>query len=152
MHAGRSLSRTSSPWGCTASRIQVRIAAAHAHCPLIDTAYGRWTLPHHPPHRTLLEDEEISHTFRRLFLPPYSDFSSLHEAFETTAITYSEDVRLVPEEIKSGVEKGGRWIFYSVWEMKREPRGGWEGQGKGRGHDVVLVHGLYPRLNRMVQN
>lgn len=48
---------------------------------------------------------------------------------------------MTKEELVSGVETGGRWVFYSVWEMKDEPAGGWEGGGKGRGRDLLLLHG-----------
>lgn len=34
-------------------------------------------------------------------------------------------------------------MFYSTWEMTREPKGGWEGGGKGRGRDLVLIHGKF---------
>jgi hypothetical protein len=36
--------------------------------------------------------------------------------------------------------------MYTIWEMKQEPEGGWEGGGKGRGRDLVLVHGGSLRL------
>lgn len=100
-------------------------------------------MPPHPPHRALLDDTEISRSFHRIFLPPYNAFSTLHEAYESTEIIHSEDVRLDPEEIRTGVIRGGRWVFYSVWEIQKEPEGGWEAGGKGRGHDIVLVHGKY---------
>jgi hypothetical protein len=48
---------------------------------------------------------------------------------------------LTEEEIAAGVERGGRWVTYSVWEMEEEPEGGWTYGGKGRGRDLVLIHG-----------
>lgn len=55
---------------------------------------------------------------------------------------------LTQDEIRSGNERGGRWVCYSTWEMKNEPEGGWTYGGKGKGVDVVLVHGeLGPILN-----
>lgn len=82
----------------------------------------------------------VRHTFRRIFLKPNSAFKTWKEAYTTTEVVYSEDVQLTPEEIVSGAERTARWIFYSVWEMD-EPEGGWEAGGKGRGKDLVLVHG-----------
>ena len=84
--------------------------------------------------------------YRRVFLRPYSDFPTLQEAYDSTEIIYSEDVELTEEEIEEGVKRGGRWITYSVWEMEEEPAGGWTHGGKGRGRDLVLIHGEYPIL------
>lgn len=76
-----------------------------------------------------------------MFLKPNSAFKTWEDAYETTDIIYSENVELKEKEIKEGVKRGGRWIFYSVWEMD-EPDGGWEEGGKGKDHDLILVHGL----------
>jgi acylglycerol lipase len=104
-------------------------------------AHGRWSTPigsiHYPQ---LRDDPEVQHTFRRVFLRPYSDFSTWQEAYDSTAIIHSEQVEITPEELKSGVARGGRWVFYSTWEMK-EPLTGWEGGGRGRGRDLVMIHG-----------
>ncbi|WVR05205.1 hypothetical protein IAU60_002217 [Kwoniella sp. DSM 27419] len=116
-----------------------------------DPTYGRWLLPPHPPHRVLIDDQAVQRSYRRVFLPPYSHFKTPQEAYDTTQITYSEDVELTPQELESGVRRGGRWVFYSTWEMKEEPRGGWEGGGKGRGRDIVLVHDL-PSYGRSTGN
>jgi hypothetical protein len=70
----------------------------------------------------------------------------LQEAYDSTEIIYSEDVKLTEEEIEEGVKRGGRWITYSVWEMEEEPAGGWTHGGKGKGRDLVLIHGKYPML------
>ncbi|WVQ78304.1 hypothetical protein IAT38_000389 [Cryptococcus sp. DSM 104549] len=107
-----------------------------------DPTYGRYLLPPHPPHLSLINLPKTTHSYRRVFLPPYSSFSSLNEAYDSTQIIYADDVKLTEEELKTGVEKGGRWVCYSVWEMTEAPEGGWEGGGKGRGRDLVLVHGL----------
>ncbi|WOO84476.1 Caffeoylshikimate esterase [Vanrija pseudolonga] len=106
-----------------------------------DPTYGRYLLPHHPPTQALLDNPKVHHTFRRVFLKPNSAFKTWEEAYETTEIVYSENVELKEKEIKEGVKRGGRWIFYSVWEMD-EPDGGWEAGGKGKDHDLILVHGL----------
>lgn len=91
----------------------------------------------------LLETPKVKHWFRRVFLKPFAQFKTWEEAYGTTEIIYSDDVEIKPEEIVSGVEHGGRWIFYSVWEMD-EPDGGWEEGGRGRGRDLALIHGEYP--------
>ena len=97
-------------------------------------AYGRYTLPPHPPHLQLINHPKVRHRYRRIFLRPISEFSHLQDAYETTDIIYAEDVKLTPEEIQSGVAKGGRWICYSIWEMA-------ESSGRGTGCDLVLAHG-----------
>ncbi|RXK39497.1 lysophospholipase [Tremella mesenterica] len=107
-----------------------------------DPTFGRYNLPIHPPHKKLVDDPNVAHTWRRVFLPPESSFESLQEAYDTTEILYAEDVTLQPQEIESGLQRGGRWICYSIWEMVNAPSGGWEGGGKGKGKDLVLVHGL----------
>ncbi|KAK8869772.1 hypothetical protein IAR55_000340 [Kwoniella newhampshirensis] len=107
-----------------------------------DPTYGRWLLPPHPPHLTLINDPDVTHHYRRVFLPPYSAFKSKQEAYDSTQIIHAEDVKLVKEELETGVRLGGRWVFYSTWEMEHEPKGGWEGGGRGRGRDLVLIHGL----------
>jgi len=76
-----------------------------------------------------------------VFLKPVSEFATWEEAYGTTEIVHSEEVHLTADEIVSGVERGGRWLFYSVWELKEQPEGGWEEGGKGRGRDLLLVHG-----------
>jgi hypothetical protein len=108
---------------------------------LTSVAYGRYLLPDHPPHRFLLDDPNISHTWRRIALPPTSSFPHKRDGHDATEITHSEDVSLTKEEIEEGKKRGGRWVMYTIWEMKHEPEGGWEGGGKGRGKDLVLVHG-----------
>ncbi|WVF72190.1 hypothetical protein IAT40_007002 [Kwoniella sp. CBS 6097] len=105
-----------------------------------DPTYGRWTAPPHPPHLPLINHPEVTHKYRRIFLPPYESFASKNEAYDTTQIIHAEDVQLIEEEIESGVKRGGRWVCYSTWEMKEEPKGGWEGGGRGRGRDMVVVH------------
>nr|XP_031862767.1 uncharacterized protein CI109_001779 [Kwoniella shandongensis]KAA5529839.1 hypothetical protein CI109_001779 [Kwoniella shandongensis] len=107
-----------------------------------DPTYGRWLLPPHPPHLSLINDPGVSHNYRRVFLPPYGSFKSKQEAYDSTQIIHAEDVKLVKEELETGVKHGGRWVCYSTWEMKDEPKGGWDGGGKGRGRDLVLIHGL----------
>ncbi|WWD15954.1 hypothetical protein CI109_100378 [Kwoniella shandongensis] len=106
-----------------------------------DPTYGRWLLPPHPPHLSLINDPGVSHNYRRVFLPPYGSFKSKQEAYDSTQIIHAEDVKLVKEELETGVKHGGRWVCYSTWEMKDEPKGGWDGGGKGRGRDLVLIHG-----------
>lgn len=83
----------------------------------------------------------MKRTFRRVFVKPYSAFATWKEAYQTTEIVHSEDVELTEEELKSGQQYGNRWLFYAVWELSKEPEGGWEEGGKGRGRDIVLVHG-----------
>lgn len=109
--------------------------------PPAHTAYGRYLLPHHKPHGSLVDHAEVKHTFRRVFLKPAAQFKTWAEAYETTDIVHSEDVQLTEDEIAAGHKHGGRWIFYSVWEMESEPEGGWEEGGKGRGKDLILIHG-----------
>ncbi|WVQ71657.1 hypothetical protein IAR50_001197 [Cryptococcus sp. DSM 104548] len=105
-----------------------------------DPTYGRWLLPHHPPHLALVNDLTVSHNYRRVFLPPITYFKSPQEAWDTTQIIHAEDVKLVEDELASGVKRGGRWVAYSTWEMTSPPEGGWEGAGRGVGKDLVLVH------------
>ncbi|KIR58751.1 lysophospholipase [Cryptococcus bacillisporus CA1873] len=107
-----------------------------------DPTYGRYLLPHHPPHLDLVNDPSVSHNYRRVFLRPFNSFRSYHEAYDTTQIIHAEDISLMPEELDSGVKHGGRWVAYSTWEMHEPPEGGWEGGGRGKGRDLVLVHGL----------
>lgn len=107
-------------------------------------AYGRYLLGHHTPTAALLATPGVKHTWRRLFLRPEAQFPTWEEAYSTTEIVHSEDVQLTADEIVSGAARGGRWVFYSVWEMD-EPAGGWEAGGKGVGKDLVLVHGEWQR-------
>lgn len=107
-----------------------------------EAAYGRYLLPHHPPTQALLNTPRVRHHFRRVFLKPFRDCSTWHEAYTTTDIIHSEEVEITEAEIAEGVKHGGRWIFYSIWEMD-EPEGGWELGGKGRDRDLVLVHGQF---------
>ena len=86
----------------------------------------------------------MTRNYRRIFLPPFESFSSLRKACDSTIITYAEDVEITKDEVESGVRRGGRWVFYSTWEMAEPPEGGWEGGGRGRGRDLVLVHGKLP--------
>ncbi len=104
-------------------------------------AYGRYLLPPHPPHLSLIQDPAVSHTYRRIFLPPYEAFPTRQEAYDSTAVTHAEDVELTADELRSGLARGGRWVFYSIWEVTEEPKGGWEAGGRGRGRDMVLIHG-----------
>jgi hypothetical protein len=105
------------------------------------SAYGRYLLPHHPPHSSLVDNPEVKRTYRRVFLKPVSAFPTWQEAYSTTEIAHSEEVLLTADEIVSGVERGGRWLFYSTWELKEAPAGGWEEDGRGRNRDLVLIHG-----------
>lgn len=105
------------------------------------TAYGRYLLPHHPPHHALIDDPNVKHVWRRVFLKPYNQFKTWQAAFDSCEIIHSEEVQLKPEELESGVKRGGRWIFYSVWKLDKEPQGGWEEGGKGLNRDLLLVHG-----------
>ncbi|BEJ04485.1 hypothetical protein CcaverHIS641_0203020 [Cutaneotrichosporon cavernicola] len=106
-----------------------------------DPTYGRYLLPHHAPTQQLMATPGVRHTFRRVFLRPFRDCKTWHEAYNTTEIVHSDEVKLEEAEVAEGVKHGGRWLFYSVWEMD-EPEAGWECGGKGRGRDLVLVHGL----------
>ena len=106
-------------------------------------AYGRWNLPDHPPHQDLVDDPAVSHSYRRVFLPALSTFPSHQAAYESVAVVKSESVGLKPQEIAAGLEVSDRWIIYSTWEMKSPPKDGWEGEGKGVGRDLVLVHGEF---------
>lgn len=45
------------------------------------------------------------------------------------------------EEIDRGVKQGGRWVFYIVFEMEDAPEEGWAEDGRGRGRDLMMVHG-----------
>lgn len=112
----------------------------------LSKAYGRYLLSHHPPHLDLVNDPSVSHNYRRVFLRPFNSFRSYHEAYDTTQIIHAEDISLTPEELDSGVKHGGRWVAYSTWEMHEPPEGGWEGGGRGKGRDLVLVHGEYSGL------
>lgn len=93
-----------------------------------------------------MNDPSVSHNYRRVFLRPFNSFRSYHEAYDTTQIIHAEDISLMPEELDSGVKHGGRWVAYSTWEMHEPPEGGWEGGGRGKGRDLVLVHGEYSGL------
>lgn len=89
----------------------------------------------------MVNDPAVSHNYRRVFLRPFNSFRSYHEAYDTTQIIHAENISLIPEELDSGVKRGGRWVAYSTWEMHEPPEGGWEGGGRGKGKDLVLVHG-----------
>lgn len=115
--------------------------------PLNPAAYGRYLLGHHTPTAALLATPGVKHTWRRLFLRPEAQFPTWEAAYSTTEIMHSEDVQLTADEIVSGAARGGRWVFYSVWEMD-EPAGGWEAGGKGVGKDLVLVHGGWRAASR----
>jgi acylglycerol lipase len=115
---------------------------------LLTSAYGRYTLPPHVPHLEQLHNPDIIVRNRRVFLAPYQSFTTLHEAYDSTHITHAEDVHLTEDEIESGVRRGGRWVTYSVWEMKK-PEGGWEAGGGGEGRDLVLVHGKLSAVSLM---
>ena len=136
---GSSLSPVLSAWGGTRLLIPVGHPreASRSH----RSAYGRYTLPAHPPHRKFTLDPAISHTYRRIFIPPYDSFPSPRDAYDSTVITHAEDVQMTEDELQTGVAHGSRWLFYSVWERQEEPQAGWEGGGRGRGRDLVLVHG-----------
>lgn len=104
-------------------------------------AYGRWNLPNHPPHSELLNDPSITKRYRRVYLRPATDFKSTQEYYDSTEIIDAEDVLMRPEELEAGVRKGGRWVFYIVFEMPEAPEKGWAEDGRGRGRDLMLVHG-----------
>lgn len=108
---------------------------------LTHAAHGRYLLPHHPPHLELINNPDVKHVWRRVFLKPYKEFNTLEEAYDSCEIIGSEEVQLKPEELASGVKRGGRWVFYSVWKLDKEPQGGWEEGGKGLNRDLLLVHG-----------
>jgi acylglycerol lipase len=91
-----------------------------------------------------LDDPEISHRYRRVHLRPRSSFASSAEYYDSTEIAHAEDVHLAPNELQRGVEQGGRWVFYIVFEMLKPPTGGWQEDGKGRGRDLMMVHGECP--------
>lgn len=118
----------------TSQTCKLRNALTHA-------AYGRYLLPPHPPHLELINNPDVKHVWRRVFLKPYKEFKTLEEAYDSCEIIGSEEVQLRPEELASGVKRGGRWIFYSVWKLDKEPQGGWEEGGKGLNRDLLLVHG-----------
>ncbi|EKD01598.1 lysophospholipase [Trichosporon asahii var. asahii CBS 8904] len=105
-----------------------------------DPTHGRYLLPHHPPHLELINNPDVKHVWRRVFLKPYKEFNTLEEAYDSCEIIGSEEVQLKPEELASGVKRGGRWVFYSVWKLDKEPQGGWEEGGKGLNRDLLLVH------------
>nr|ODN88525.1 lysophospholipase [Cryptococcus depauperatus CBS 7855] len=107
-----------------------------------DPTYGRYLGEVYPPHTPFIEDLAITHTYRRVFLAPYSDFESPREAYDSTRVIYAEDVCHTPQELEEGVKRGGRWVTYSVWEMKNPPEEGWTRGGRGLGNDLVMVHGL----------
>jgi acylglycerol lipase len=65
----------------------------------------------------------------------------LQEYYDSTEITHAEDVHLTAEELDQGVKQGGRWVFYIVFEMENAPEGGWAEDGRGRGRDLMMVHG-----------
>lgn len=147
---GRSSNRTWQPPGLTRfpTRVSRRLLLTLQYASLVihelaaeAAAYGRYLHAPHPPHLALLNNPSITHYYRRVFLRPYSAFPTYQEAYDSTEIIDAEDVDLTPEELASGSEKGGRWVCYSVWEMKEEPTAGWTYGGKGLGRDVVLVHG-----------
>ena len=76
-----------------------------------------------------------------MFLPPLNTFANHRAAYESVTVLKSEHVALKPQEIASGLKVSDRWLIYSTWEMKDPPKGGWEGEGRGVGRDLVLVHG-----------
>jgi acylglycerol lipase len=65
----------------------------------------------------------------------------LQEYYDSTEITHAEDVQLTAEELEEGVKQGGRWVFYIVFEMEDAPEGGWAEDGRGKGRDLMMVHG-----------
>jgi hypothetical protein len=98
-------------------------------------------LPHHPPHLDLLQDPSVRHRYRRVFLRPRDTFDSDQEYYDSTEILDADDVSLTKDELVSGVHKGGRWVVYLVFELNEEPSTGWTESGRGRGCDLMLVHG-----------
>lgn len=117
-----------------------RSIALSSFC-LTHLAYGRWNLPSHPPHSELLNDPTITKRYRRVYLRPETEFKTTQEYYDSTEIADAEDVLLRPEELEAGVRKGGRWVFYIVFEMPEAPEEGWAENGRGRGRDLMLVHG-----------
>lgn len=140
MLLGRCSSTIWSRTAYTLCLIRVSTLSLNQEAEADNGAYGRYLLPPHPPHQSVLEDPRIHHRYRRVFLRPYSQFKTLQEAYDTTEIIHADDVKLTKEEIVEGVKHGGRWVTYSVWEMD-EPEGGWEAGGRGKGVDLVMVHG-----------
>ena len=65
----------------------------------------------------------------------------MQEYYDSTEITHAEDVQLTAEELEEGVKQGGRWVFYIVFEMQDAPEGGWAEDGRGKGRDLMMVHG-----------
>lgn len=104
-------------------------------------AYGRWDLPTYAPHLDLINDPAITRRYRRVYMRPEADFSSAQEYYDSTEILHAEDVSLAPHELEDGVKLGGRWLFYIVFEMSKPPRNGWEDGGRGKGRDLLMVHG-----------
>jgi hypothetical protein len=88
-----------------------------------------------------LNDATITRRYRRVYLRPETDFKTAQEYYDSTEIIHAEDVSLKPEELKTGLAKGGRWVFYIVFEMLEAPKEGWAEDGRGRGRDLMLVHG-----------
>jgi hypothetical protein len=80
-----------------------------------------------------------------------SEFKTAQEGYDSTEIIHSEEVQLTTDELAEGVKRGGRWITYSTWEMEEEPEGGWTHGGKGRGRDLVLIHGMSSNAIQGVQ-
>ncbi|ORX39914.1 Alpha/Beta hydrolase protein [Kockovaella imperatae] len=93
-----------------------------------DLTYGRWNIGHHPPVKDLLNDPKLKHSYRRVFIADEVPVRALD----------SEIVDLGPETLRSSEN----WLSYSIWEMPEPDQDGWEEEGRGRGKDLVLIHGL----------
>jgi hypothetical protein len=73
----------------------------------------------------------------------------LQEYYDSTEITHAEDVNLSSSELESGVHRGGRWVFYIVFEMAKAPQEGWAEDGRGKGRDLMMVHGWWKPLTTL---
>jgi acylglycerol lipase len=119
---------------CTLSLILVGHVVAQQRAN--HSAYGRYLLSAHPPELQLHKTPNLAIHHRRIFLHPSAPYDS-------TEIEYSEEVHLTAEELGKDRIRGGRWVYYKTLELIEplDAEQGWEEGGKGRGVDLVLVHG-----------
>lgn len=66
----------------------------------------------------------------RIFIPSSAPYDSVH-------VEYAETVQLTAEELSRERIRGGRWVYYKVYEMKEEKLK----EKGGMGVDVCVVHG-----------
>lgn len=102
------------------------------------TAHGRYLIPTQHVEQTLDSSSEITTRQRRVFFDPDVPPTS------SSRIIRGEDITVTADELK-GLKASDEWIYYKVWEMKEE----FLEDKRGRGVDVLYVHGMSHRTREM---